>query len=159
MKILILGDSHGHIINIKTAIEIGINAGIKAIVHCGDWDNLESFDTVQKYKIPLYTVLGNADVDSDLQEAMEFESKKYNSYFLKFELDGRKIGIVHRLTNTLISSIDSLDVVFCGHYHSKEEKMFNFVKFIRPGALINGLNFAIYETVTNEAEFISENEN
>ena len=50
--------------------------------------------------------------------------------------------------------IDNLDIVFCGHYHSKEEKMVNFLKFVRPGAIINGNNFAIYETVDNRVEFI-----
>lgn len=155
MKILIISDSHGHIANIKAAIDIGIKAGVEAIIHCGDWDNIESFDAVQKFKIPLYTVLGNADVNTDLQEAMEFESKKYSSNLLELNLDGVKIGVIHR-ASPKDERLFNFKVVFSGHYHSSEKKIVNFTKFIRPGALINGINFAIFETNSEDVEFISD---
>lgn len=155
MKILIISDSHGHIANLKAAIEIGQKTDVRAIIHCGDWDNLEAFDAVLKYKIPIYTVLGNADVDSDLEEALKYESKKYDSNLLSLEIDGVKIGVIHHV-NFKDERLFGFKIVFSGHYHSKEEKMVNFTKFIRPGALINGINLAIYETANNEVEFINE---
>ena len=51
---------------------------------------------------------------------------------------------------------DKLDIVFSGDTHSAESKVVDFRKFVRPGALINGINFAVYETETNEVEFIAE---
>lgn len=154
MKILVVSDSHGHIANLKTAMEIGKRAGVKAIIHCGDWDNKESIDAVLSFSIPLYTILGNADVEEDLEEYLKFNTKKFDPYFLRFIIDGRKIGIIHCIRSQL--DFSNLDIVFSGHYHSKEIKEIDFRKFVRPGALINGINFAIYETETNEVEFVDE---
>lgn len=155
MKILIISDSHGHIANLKTAMEIGKKADIKAVIHCGDWDNKESVEAVLSFGIPLYTILGNADVEEGLEEYLKFNTKKFDPYFLKFTIDGRKIGVVHKLRIN-DKRIESLNIVFNGDYHSKEIKDINFTKFVRPGALIRGINFAIYETETNEVEFVNE---
>lgn len=157
MKILIISDSHGHIANLKSAIEIGVKARVEAIIHCGDWDNKETAEAALSFNLPLYSILGNADVDSDLETYLQLNCKKFDPDFLKIDIKGRKIGITHRVRAD-DKRLDKLSVVFSGHYHSKEEKMINFLKYVRPGALINGINFCIYETETNEVEFVSETE-
>ena len=63
MKILIISDSHGNIANIKHVMGFATNINANAVIHCGDWDNLESVKTVLSFGIPLYSVLGNADTD------------------------------------------------------------------------------------------------
>jgi len=156
VKILIISDSHGHIANLKAVMEIGKKAKIGAVIHCGDWDNVASIETVLSYGIPLYSVLGNADVEDGIEEYLKFNAEKFDPHLLKLNVDGLEIGIVHRMSQNLISSIESLSIVFSGHYHSKEEKTINWTKFVRPGAIINGINFAVYETVTNEIEFFNE---
>lgn len=155
MKILIVSDSHGHIANLKAAIEIGKKADIKAIIHCGDWDDLATFRAAQSSGLPIYSVLGNADVDSDLEDALRFECKKYDPYLLKLEFEGKKIGIIHRI-DLKNEKLYDFKIIFSGHYHSKEEKIVNWTKFVRPGALINGINFAIYETMSGTIEFVNE---
>lgn len=155
MKILIISDSHGNIANLKAAMEVGKKAGVSAVIHCGDWDNVKSVETVLSYEIPLYAVLGNADVDSGIEEFLRFNSKKFDPYFLKIDIGGRKIGIIHKVKKNGLK-FDGLDIVFSGHFHSRELKVIDFQKFIRPGALVNGINLAIYETETNEVEFIYE---
>ncbi|MFI5240926.1 MAG: metallophosphoesterase family protein [Microgenomates group bacterium] len=155
MKILVISDSHGNIANLKHVMGFGKNIGVEAVIHCGDWDNLESVKTVLSFDIPLYTVLGNADIDLDIEECLKFNADKFDPYLLKFEIDGRKIGIIHE-AKMQDEKLHEFKVVFSGHHHSKEEKTVNWTKFIRPGALINGTNFAVYETVTGEVEFINE---
>ncbi len=155
MKILIISDSHGHIANLKQVLEIGKKAGVKAIIHCGDWDNLESFRAAQTFELPIYSVLGNADIDSNLEEALRFECKKYDSYLLELEFEGKKIAVVHR-ADLKNEKLYGYKIVFSGHYHPKEEKIVNWTKFVRPGALINGINFAVYETVSGTIEFVNE---
>ena len=157
MKLLIISDSHGNIANLKQVVGFGQKVGVKAVIHCGDWDNVESVETVLSFGIPLYTVLGNADVEEGLEEYIRFNAKKFDPNFLKFELDGRKIGVIHKIKN-LESGISNLDIVFSGHYHSKEEKIINFLKFVRPGAVINGNNFAVYETINGNIEFIEDDQ-
>lgn len=155
MKILIISDSHGHIANLKEALEIGRKIGVKALIHCGDWDNLETFRAAQTFDLPIYSVLGNADINPDLEDALKFECKKYNPYLLELEFEGKKIGVIHRV-DYKNEKLYEFKTVFSGHYHSKEEKIIKWTKFVRPGALINGINFVVYETVSGTIEFVNE---
>ena len=155
MKVLIISDSHGHIVNLKAVMEIAKKSNISAVIHTGDWDNVKSVETVLSYDIPLYTIMGNADIEDGMEEYMSYNVKGFDRDFLKIELDGRKIGVTHRIKKD-DPRLEGLDIVFNGHYHSAEEKMINFTKFVRPGAILNGINFAIYETTNNETEFIHE---
>lgn len=136
-------------------MEIGKKANVEAVIHCGDWDDTRAVEAVLEYKIPLYTILGNADVDSSLETFLQLNSKKFDPDYLKFEIDGRKIGVTHQVRQN-DPRHDKLDIVFSGHYHSSESKVIEFRKFVRPGAIINGINFAIYETVTNEVELFED---
>jgi len=156
MKILIMSDSHGHIVNLKHVMGFAKTIGAKAIIHCGDWDTPEAVKEVLSFGIPLYSVLGNADIEPEIEDLLKFKCKKFEPNFLKLTIDGQKIGITHRMTKRQITLTESLNMVFSGHYHSKEEKMVNFTTFVRPGALINGLNFVVYETINNKVEFFSE---
>jgi putative phosphoesterase len=155
MKIVVISDSHGNIVNLKHVMGFAKKFNAKAVIHCGDWDNIEAIETVLSYEIPLYTVMGNADVSDGIDEYLKFNSKKFDPDFLKTEIGGRKIGIIHKVKKD-DKRFEGLDAVLSGHYHSKEEKMIDFTKFIRPGAIINGINFAVYETETNEVEFIQD---
>jgi len=136
-------------------MEIAKKSGIKAVIHCGDWDNKEAVETVLSFGIPLYSVLGNADVDSSIEDVLKFQAKKFDPFLLKLEIDGRKIGVIHQ-ANLKDEKLQEFKIVFSGHYHSKDEKIINWTKFVRPGATINGINFAIYETVNGEVEYINE---
>ena len=155
MKILVISDSHGHLANLKHVMEFGKKIGVRAVIHCGDWADLTSFDVVLSYNIPIYSVLGNADVDSNLEEALRLECKKYDPHLLKLKIDGRKIGVIHNV-DFKDERLYEFNIIFSGHLHSKEEKIVNWTKFVRPGALINGINFAVYETITGEVEFVNE---
>lgn len=155
MKFIIISDSHGHIANLRHVMGFAKKIKVDGIIHCGDWDDVEAVNTVLEYDIPLYSILGNADVDHQIEEVLKFNAKKFDDNFLQFEIEGRKIGVIHN-ARSLENNPQNIDIVFSGHYHSQEERMLNFVKFVRPGALINGINFAIYETVTNTIEFISD---
>jgi uncharacterized protein len=156
MKILVISDSHGHIANLKAVMEIAKKSGIKAVIHSGDWDNIQSVETVLSFGLPLYTIMGNADVEEGLEDFLRSNTTKFDPYFLKFKLDGRRIGIKHRIKKDDV--FEDLDIVFNGHYHSSESKMIDFLKFVRPGAILNGINFAVYETTNNEIEFISDDQ-
>lgn len=155
MKVLVISDSHGNIANLKAVMEIGKKIGAKAVIHCGDWNTVESVETVLSFGIPLYTVMGNADIEEGMEEFLISNSKKFEPNLLQFKIDGRKISVIHNVKNQE-SRIGNQDIVFSGHFHSKDETEINFVKFVRPGALINGINFAVYETVSGTIDFVNE---
>lgn len=156
MKLLIIGDSHGNTANLKHVIGFGKKIGVKGIIHVGDWNNVKSVEEVSSFNIPLYTVLGNADIDHDVKGIIKKKSKSFDETFLKTIIDNKKIGIVHKLRVIDYGLLKELDVVFTGHYHSQKKWEVDNVKIIRPGALENKIEFGVYDTRTERIEFIHE---
>ena len=146
MKVLVVSDSHGHIANLRLALDFGKRVGVKAIIHCGDWNNIKAIEEIKKENIPLYGVLGNADIDPEME-------KYFSEEFLKINLGGRNIGIIHNLKK-LKSEIKDLDILFCGHVHSKFEGTVKEIKVVRPGAIHSDKpTSVIYDTITNKVNF------
>lgn len=159
MKILIISDSHGHIANLKHVVGFAKKYGIDGIIHAGDWDTSTAVEVVKLSKIPLYTVLGNADVDPELISDIKKKAKKFGEEFLIINIGGRNIGITHwPSSNKKFFGEKKLDLIVNGHYHSPYESVETPIKMIRPGALIKGIYFAVYDTIKNKVEFINENE-
>jgi len=163
MKLLVISDSHGNIVNLKHILGFADKFGISAVIHAGDWNTIEAVETVLSFGIPIYTVLGNADVRPDVVQKLKIKSQKFSETFLELELGKRRIGITHKPSDNkkYFSDIHGLpdkklDVIFNGHLHSKYESIKTNVKIIRPGAVINGNNFAVYDTATNKVEFIQD---
>ncbi len=156
MKILVIGDSHGNLANLKHSIGFAVKTKMAGVIHTGDWNNLESVKTVLDFKLPLYSVLGNADIDPNVERLLKQQSQGFALDRLKVNLDGRKIGVIHSFK---ISGewYKNCDIVFCGHRHSQEEKIINNIKVVRPGALESGVSFAVYDTDKNEVEFVNNN--
>lgn len=143
MKALVISDSHGNISNIKHVLEFGKKIEVDAIIHCGDWNNLESVNTVINFNIPLYGVIGNADIADNI--------KRKFSKDLEIKLDNKKIFVTHKFSNQDLR-FKNYDIVFCGHYH-RQQQVGNVVN---PGALENSINFAIYDTTTGKVEFLHD---
>jgi uncharacterized protein len=157
MKILIISDSHGHIANLKHVMGFAKKYEVSAVIHCGDWNTADAVEEVLSFGIPLYTVLGNADVRPEVIKMLKTKSKMFSEEFLEFELCGKKIGITHKPSNLKkYFEGKKLDIIFCGHIHSKDESIVAGVKIVRPGAIINGNNFAIFDTDKNKIEFITD---
>lgn len=148
MKVVVISDSHGNIANIELILGFAKKIKAGAIIHCGDWDDLRAVKMVYSYKIPVFGVLGNADIDPEI-------ARMVNGQWLKINLGNRKIGITH---NYLAIKHQPLaidcDVVFCGHRHFKSERIIDGVKVVSPGALHSVKpSFAVYDTDTNGVEF------
>jgi putative phosphoesterase len=154
MKLLIIGDSHGNIANLKHVLGFAKHIKVGAVIHTGDWNDVKSLDTVFNYNIQIYTVLGNADIDPKLISKLKIRSEKFSEDFLKFKIGGVKVGVVHKIGNWKLEN-GNLDVVFTGDYHSQKEWEIDGVKIVRPGALENDINFAVFDTKTKMVEFLN----
>ena len=53
MKILVIGDSHGNIANLKHVLGFGKHIKVEAVIHTGDWNTLKSLETVFNYNISI----------------------------------------------------------------------------------------------------------
>lgn len=148
MKIVVISDSHGNIANLKQVLGFAQKIKAGAVIHCGDWDNIETVNIVLQCRIPLFAVLGNADI------AVELKNKFRD--FLQIKIGGRKILIVHS-TKKIKTKPENLDIIFCGHLHRQAEFEQDGVKIINPGALEREINFAVYDTEKNKVELITNN--
>ena len=161
MKIVLISDSHGNIANLKHVMGFAKKIDAGAIIHCGDWNNIESVKTVLSSGIPLYSILGNADIDESIANRLQTTAKKFTRTFLELELDGKKVGVIHnskhlRPSVESVSSIRYLNILFSGHTHKQSEYFINDLRVVNPGALENGISFAIYDTEKDKVEFIHE---
>lgn len=154
MKILVIGDSHGNIVNLKHVMGFAKRIKIVAVIHTGDWNNVEAVNAVLNFNIPTFSVLGNADIDPNVQRLLKQRLERFALDRLKFKIENRKIGVIHSFK---VSGewYKDCDIVFCGHRHSQDERVVNGVKVVRPGALANGIHFAVYDTDLNKVEFIN----
>jgi putative phosphoesterase len=148
MKIVVIGDTHDNIQNIRHVMGFSEKIKAEAVIHTGDWSNLKTYKEIKSYKIKTYGVLGNADISSEIKSKLD--------EFLELEIDNLKIGLIHNIKKLkLIENwkfkIENLDIVFCGHEHKQYQKN----KFINPGSLENDINFAIFDTKTKRVEFIN----
>lgn len=157
MKILVISDSHGNVANLKHVMGFGKKIGVTAVIHAGDWNTLETIDAVTSFGIPLYTVLGNADVRPEVIKRLKNKSEKFSEDYIEFELGGRKIGVTHKPSDVKkYFAGKKLDIVFHGHWHSKDEKELDGVKIVRPTAIVRGNNFAVYDTASGKIEFVED---
>jgi putative phosphoesterase len=157
MKILVISDSHGNVANLKHVMGFAKKINVEAIIHCGDWNTIDTIETVLSFGIPLYTVLGNADVRPEVITELKKRSKKFGEEFLEFELGGRKIGVTHKPSDIKKFFADKkLDVIFCGHRHQQKEFFQDGIRIVNPGSLENNVNFAVYDTTSDKIEFINE---
>jgi putative phosphoesterase len=159
MKVLIISDSHGNIANLKFVMSFARKFGVSAVIHAGDWNTVESVETVLFFGIPLYAVLGNADIDPTVAKTLGEKCKKFNEGHLIINLDDKNIGITHKpADNKKFFGGTKLDLIINGHLHSRYVSKKKGVKIIRPGAIIRGNNFAIYDTASGKIEFIEDDE-
>lgn len=155
MKILVISDSHGNVQNLKHAVGFGKKIGVKAVIHCGDWNNVQSVEVVIESKIPLYSTLGNADISPEIRKFLESKCKKFDPELLAFSMGGKKIAISHYISK-LKKHTDAYDIGFYGHRHTPDETKFGDIKLVRPGALEKDINFVVYDTDINKVEFIND---
>jgi hypothetical protein len=155
MKILVLSDSHGNIANINHAVGFAKEIKAKAVIHCGDWDNTIAVDTVLSYGLPIYSVLGNADIDHELAEILEMKCTKFTQKFLAIKVGGKRVGVIHDIRDAALDK-QRPDIIFFGHWQTQKDMLWKGVRAINPGALENDINFAVYDTSSGKIEFIHE---
>lgn len=157
MKVVVISDSHGNIERIKHVLGFGKEIGAGAVIHCGDWDNIQTVETVASSGIFMYGVLGNADIHPQMIDTLRKTCAKSDEDFLELELDGKKIAVCHFPDRIKDKGDGKHDIIFCGHTHKKNNLLVGKTRIVNPGALARTLEptFAIYDTEQNNIEFIN----
>lgn len=157
MRIVIFSDSHGNIARIRHVLGFAKEISASAVIHCGDWDNVEAVRTVLEYGIPLYSVLGNADIDPEVEKILSAGSKKFSHDFLEFEKADKIIAVCHYPGQLRAGmEISPIDIGFHGHTHKRKDERLGNTKLVNPGAIsrTDSPSFAVYDLGRDVVEFI-----
>src|SRR5262249_19061262 len=95
MRIAILSDTHGHVLNALTAVRMLEELEVEAILHCGDIGTPEIPPLFRAWAT--HFVFGNCDYDEDgLRQAIEaIPGHVCHERMGEIELGGRRIALIH----------------------------------------------------------------
>ncbi len=121
MKVCILSDSHDHISLLDAAVELAVEQGAEAILHCGDVVAPSTLQCLDKYGLPVHVIHGNNT--GDLYTLGRVGSREENNIHYHgmdagLELAGRRIFLVHYPHYAkAMAATGEWDLVCCGHSH------------------------------------------
>ena len=137
MRIGVISDTHGNLINSTKAAEILKANQIEVVLHCGDIGSasvpieFEEFET--------HYVFGNVDSEQSLlRHAIKDASGTCHDRFADLQLAGKKIALLHsddpaRFREAMTSG--DYDLVCYGHTHKAEYQFVGSTLVLNPGAL------------------------
>lgn len=157
MKIAIVSDTHGNVVNFKKVVSWLNGQNIKIILHCGDIGSPESLkESLEEFEGNFYGVLGNMDMDYKIliSEYNKIPKCAVKENIFETEINGKKIAIIHFPDKAKkLAESGKFDIVFYGHTHKPwQEKMKNCF-LINPGELAGQMYkpaFATYDTNNGE---------
>jgi putative phosphoesterase len=141
MKIGILSDTHGNLSATESAAQLFAEAGVGAVLHCGDIGGneilIELAAILHPFEISVYAVLGNVDGSSrDWKFIPTIMGVQRMERFGEVELDGKRIALLHsddrlRFQKAVFSG--QYDFVFTGHSHALHDHTIGNTRCINPG--------------------------
>jgi hypothetical protein len=133
----IISDTHDKLKRTKVAIQLLLDAGAEAIVHCGDL-NTPPILEVCAVK-PCWFVFGNNDDDSipELRKAAKDLGAVCLEWGGVFELGGKRIGVTHGHMTSDVHKLfkQAPDYLLTGHSHIPGQEKHGRITRINPGAL------------------------
>jgi putative phosphoesterase len=158
MRIGIISDTHDRLERTQRAVQLLIDAGAVALIHCGDLTGPAIVEACGR--LPGYFVFGNNDADSvpALRQAIGAVDGVCLAWGGEIVLAEKRIAVAHghfhRDTRALLSK--EPDYYLYGHSHIPEDKRVGDTRWINPGALHRAAQFtvAVLDLNSNDLEFL-----
>jgi len=159
MKLAIISDSHDNLINLEKFLNWANNNQIDQIIHCGDLCAPGTLKNVlsPKFLGKIHLIHGNVSDREFLDKvAAGLPNIKFYGDQGEIEIDGKKIGFVHRPeeAKTLINQ-RKYDFIFYGHTHQPWEEKIGQTRLFNPGTLAGMFykaTFAVYDSEKDTVE-------
>lgn len=162
MEFAVISDTHDHINNLRTAIDIIESRNCRAVIHCGDIIAPFMLKELERPKVPVHCVFGNNDGDRFLLTRMAGESNGRITFYNpigRIELDGLAVAFVHEgLLAEGLAATGKYDMVFFGHSHQHYHDRINNTILFNPGDLMGKdiePGFSIVDSRTREISRIT----
>lgn len=140
MILAVMSDSHDHLDNVRTALEIIKKEKAEAIIHCGDFVAPFVLRELDKEGVPVHGVFGNNDGDRYLLTKLSLTTLSNITLYDpigKLDIDGYKIGFTHyeEIAEGLALS-GRYDLVCFGHIHTVVHRKIKDTDFLNPGEIM-----------------------
>jgi uncharacterized protein len=160
MKIGVVSDTHGHVLNAQAAARMLEALDVAAVLHCGDIGSPQIPAAFSKWTT--HYVLGNVDhYDEELYAgAVAAAGGTFHACFADLALAGKRIAVLHsddakRFRLTIASG--DYDLVCYGHTHEAEQHQEGKTLVLNPGALYRASKhqIAVVDLETMEAMHVT----
>ncbi len=135
MIIGIVGDTHNNLRNISKICDIFNAEEVDLVIHTGDITLPKSLNAFKKLNCKLLGVFGNNDIEekNDLLEASKgFKCNMHDEPFF-FELNTKRICVVHHPEIINENLLEQSDFIFHGHTHRYRNEVINGTTIFNPG--------------------------
>jgi len=121
MKICILSDSHDNRSLLAAAVAAAHDAGVGAVLHCGDVVAPSTLEVLRPFNLPVHVIHGNNVGDAYMMGRIAAKPSNRTHYYGQdagIELAGRRIFLVHYPHYAAaMAATGDWDLVCCGHDH------------------------------------------
>lgn len=135
MRVGVMADSHDRVPAVAELLRRMSEAGVGLVLHAGDYCSPFSLAPFRDLNVALAGVFGNNDGDREGLKAFAASGlggELYESPH-SVELDGKRVLIVHELTDSAARSIESHAVVIYGATHQRSVKTQGEALVVNPG--------------------------
>ncbi len=132
MLVGIISDTHDHMDNIRKALKILKEQGVKVLLHAGDFVSPFTWRVFKDFDGEIFGVFGNNDGDRVLLKKMYGE--RIQKQIRTFEIEGKKIALMHepQMIEELALS-GNFDLIVYGHMHEVDIRTINNTLIVNPG--------------------------
>jgi len=136
MLLGVVSDTHDDLDRIDAAVDVLEDAGVDAVIHCGD---VVAPFSVAPFDGPwdFHAVRGNNDGEWNLQAAVD-EVGTYHGEFANLSFGGQEIAVYHGTSHDVVEALvasGTFDYVLHGHSHQRGHEERDGTVRINPGGL------------------------
>lgn len=137
MRLAVVSDTHGHLLNTRDAVERLSDLNVDAVLHCGDIGSPHIVPLFAPW--PTHFVFGNVDEDREgLEFLIQSAGQTCHGRFGALPLQGLRIAFLHgddaAALNRAVAS-GEYDLVCHGHTHQTRLERRGRTLILNPGAL------------------------
>ena len=129
VRLGVIGDTQGRysVDDLMAKVRVHFKA-VDQIWHAGDWQNAAVLEQLRDLGKPLIVVNGNAPDDPSFPMTVSHD------------VDGLKVGMVHRPPNPNDPWVQALDVLIHGHTHIWRDEVIGHTRFINVASATGAWN-------------------
>lgn len=136
MIIGVISDTHGDVYSAREAVRIFQCLEVNQVLHCGDIGSPEIVELFSDW--PTHFVYGNVDSPNYLGDVIHQAGQTCHDRFGSFELDGRKIALLHGNDTGLLEKVaksGKWHIICHGHTHTARHSIVGNTLVLNPGAI------------------------